>query len=231
MSRKPFFLIFFVLAGFLQTELKARDYYKVIKKDKEFYRVIKNAPFVVALFMSLDKHSPNREEVLQQRSDFGYVSSKRFYSDGDVLFMIVDLSKRGLETLAKTFKISQSPTILLFEYEVPVKNKEGELITLKGFADDQSIDSFIDDFLGSSIEDYIQRKAEIRQEQRERFEAAQEYNRPSLYYGIGFPGGGYGGYPACDYSWPYNTGYGYNCGNWGYYYGYPSFNFGVNVPL
>jgi|SRR5581483_7761514 len=217
MNRK---ILIIILSMLVHGTIRTKESFRVIRREKDLYKALKQSPFVVALFITLDKKDPNKNRMFQQKSDFAYVGSKRFYQDGNVQFLIIDVSRSDLNNVARVFHVTQLPTIILFKYDLPLINKEEKLIRLKGFSDAHAIDSFIDDNLGDYIDEYIEQMAQIRQEERERLEEMQQYNNSGVYFGVGFPGW-WGGYPACNYSWPYNTGYGYNCGYYGgYFFGF-----------
>jgi len=227
MKAKITFIVLSIIGSFWTHDFFAREDYKVIKKEKVFFNRLHDYPFIVALFISLDKRDPSKDKNNQQKNEFMYASGDRFYTQANVQFLLIDMQRKELNSLASTFKVNQLPSIILFKDGNPLRNNNKKLIVLTGFSNEDTIKDFIDRNLAKDIEKYSDWLDQIRKDEQRQREIDRENYRPYLNYSIGFPGYGY---PACNYGWPYNTGYGYNCGNYGYC-GYPSFSFGVNVPL
>lgn len=206
---------------------QARDNYREIHNEKEFFRRLDRSPFSAVLFIN---EARNDKEMLRKmrslKREFENVSKSRFYAEGDLQFSSVDLDRRKLESLDREFKVQEIPTILLFKYSVPIKDEDGNVIVLSGFSQEEDIKAFIDENLRDDIEEGMQRRAQIKEDAREQRIADREaYGGGYVSFGVGFQGSGYGyGY------YPYYSPF-YNYGYYGYPDYYPSVNFGLTVPL
>ncbi|MCX5922036.1 MAG: hypothetical protein NTX86_01780 [Candidatus Dependentiae bacterium] len=192
MTHRNMFLLMSLMLGVGYSHVGLADFVKEMSKEKEFYKKIERAPFSIGMFYFEDKMDCNwQRNIARQKRDFRLASRSRIYHDGNMRFLGLDLSKRGLEGLDDEFEVDIMPAFVLFKHGKPLRDANKKVIKLVGFVEDTAIKKFINRHLRPAIENYIEKEAERK---------AQERALNAAYF--------YGG-------WPYYGGYNGGCAGFG----------------
>jgi len=187
---------------------------KDIRNENEFYKKIQHAPFTVALFYKNNKENRTwHNNMALQRRNFKTLSNEGLYRNGDVQFIEADIERRHLLNLKNDLRVTQVPSLVLFNYGKVVRDEDNKPAMLADkkfpFLRPDAMKKFINSYLREDIEDYIEQNTERKVEDR----ILRDYSG-YITYGAGFQ------------SWPYYAPY---YGGYGGYYGGPGVGFGVSV--
>lgn len=185
--------LFFVLccAGFAQARIKE------MSSERNFLLRIQDTPFAVVLFY--DSAKANKDEQRQIRHlkrDMQYVvQAEGLYQNAHVGLFAVDAGRDRVAPAAGRLGIDQYPTIMLFKAGVPIKNKQGKIVLLRGCPTRSAIRDFIDKNMREDVMNFMEDKYEASA-------AAAQADRTHLYfsYGMTLPASVQYGYPY--YYWP-----------------------------
>jgi hypothetical protein len=156
-----------------------------------FDRTIARHPFAVGIFTQ-------EREIYAMQSLF----MQPIYRQAGLAFIEINLLKNRLQPLKERYGVTQTPTLLIFKYGIPIADTQGNPVQFTGNLSEGAVRAFIDKNLGEDLQDAVK---QARKERRER-ERSRAF-MPS--FGCGYP---YyeGGYPY----WGWGYGY-YPFGGWG----------------
>ena len=184
---------------------------KEINNARKFDVRMEETPFGVVLFYCTDKADKKTQLMIRHlKRDMQYVvQAAGLYQNARVSLLAVDVAHDNLDAVASEFRVNTYPTILLFKGGVPVKNKEGKIVVLRGFATMKAIRAFIDKNMREDVLNYMKDKYERS--------ARSQMDRTHMYfsYGMTLPASVQYAYPY--YYSPYT------------YYGYAAPQFGMEL--
>lgn len=181
-----------------------------VHSEAQFYRTINKRSIALVFFYQEDKDTRKNPQLKRTISSslamLERISRLPWYDDGDCIFVIVNVVTQELMDLMRSLKIFECPSYLLFYNSVIVSDEQGNSACLRGFVPRDTLESFIDRYVGGSIEDAAKERAEqrrlARQEARERY----EYYAPSFYWGYPY-WGCWGGGPGFGFGMGFGCGY------------------------
>lgn len=222
----PLSCMIILIVALIATNLMQSVLAKTIeaRSESKFYQYLDKKKYTVALFYDEDretrKNTEEKRNIRTLKSTVKNVSARPLYHYNDVQFIEVNRAKEDLCKVAQDFNVTKTPAVLLFEDQELVRNARAGVATLHGFASYQQLQSFIDDNLQDSINEYAEKRDEERKLERQERIATANYYGPYYY-------GSYCGWPYDYWSSPcwnyWGGGYG-GCGGYG-----PSVGLGVSV--
>lgn len=213
------FMISFLCIGSLYSK------YVVIKDEQQFLKELHTHEFVVACFLehsvSLEKSTQNSklkkemELIKDMVKSVAYADPYKKDLRNDVSFLIIDINKENLKSLADRYKIAcekNVPQFLLFKHGKITRNPSGKAALLVGFIAKSDLLKFIDNYFGKKLDKVLAKKAEkdeqVRQKQLARYQIDPKSHYP---YGGYSPFNPWGDpYIYTGYAEFYPYGYGYN---------------------
>ena len=180
-----------------------------VHSECQFYRTINKRSIAVVFFYQEDKDTRKehrlRGNVCSSLASLERMSRLPWYDDGDCMFVVVNVITDELCALKRSLGITQLPSYMLFYNSVPVRESQGQLARLTGFVPRNVLETFIDRYVGGTLEDNVQERAEQRRIAREEARLRYEYYAPYFYGGYpywggcGGPGFGFGMGFGCGY--------------------------------
>lgn len=165
---------------------------KEINNARKFDVRMEETPFGVVLFYCNDKVDKKTQLMIRHlKRDMQYVvQAEGLYQNARVSLLAVDVAHDNLDAVASQFRVDNYPTILLFKGGVPVKNKEGKIVALRGFATRAAIRAFIDKNMRDDVMNFMEDKYERSQR--------AQMDRTHIYfsYGMTLPA-------SVQYAYPY----------------------------
>jgi hypothetical protein len=165
---------------------------KEINNTRKFDVKMDETAFGVVLFYCSDNADKNARLMIRHlKRDLQYVvQAEGLYQNARVSLLAVDVARDDLDAVASSFRVDKYPTILLFRGGMPVKNKDGKIVALRGFASRQAIRAFIDKNMREDVLDFMKDKYERSQR--------AQMDRTHLYfsYGMTLPA-------SVQYAYPY----------------------------
>jgi hypothetical protein len=156
--------------------------------------------------------SADRKSVKAAHRDrkdlFKQISKVRDFKKAKVVFVNVNLGKKGVQPLELRYElVGKNYIILLFQDGSPVRGKDGKPVKLERPKDMATIRAFVERHLGEHIDAELADQAERA---RERAKNRNLYS-PYVYggYGWGWPSSGF-------YSSPYYSRWGHGYGHFGF---------------
>lgn len=181
-----------------------------IHSQSKLNNLLRKRELVVALFYKTDRDTRKNSELTtnigQLEHIFKLVSEDSRYKDAKVMFVKINVANSQAEDLAAQYDIQTLPTVILFKQGqvVHAAGKNSPIAQKRGFVRGQALQLFIDEYLGDTINTYVQ----INAERKRRKESTSNF---STYVGFGY---GYGPYPYYGYyGYPYmggSVGFGFN---------------------
>ena len=181
-----------------------------VHSEVQFYRTINKRSIAISFFYQDDKET-RKDLRLKGTMNAALAALERmsrlpWYDDGDCIFVTVNVVTDELLSLMRSFGITKLPIYMLFYNSVPVKDEQGNLARLSGFAPRDVLESFIDRYAGGTIEDTVKDRAKQRRIAREDARLRYEYYAPYFYWGYPY-WGGWGGCPGFGFSMGVGCGY------------------------
>lgn len=181
--------IFFAWAVLCSAGIMRGDVSEV-KSAKNFHRLLSKRSLIVALFYQQDK-SMRKDQNYRRRFEslermVRRVASQERYREAQVLFVLINTARGDLSELASDYGVGTMPAFMLFKEGRLVRNAQA-----KGFITDYQLQSFIDEYMGHTINSFVQARAARKMR---RSTSGGVYTSFGIGYG-GYPYGGYYGYP------------------------------------
>jgi len=191
-----------------QVFLDARPHKRLVdlKSGNNFYKHIGASELAVVLFYGKDirknrhsRHSGSRQDNYRGPNYDGDGSIERIFEgmsqvprfkEGRVRFIMVNIEREKLSSIADDFRVEVIPTVMIFEDGKPIV-KDRKSAMLEGDISSEQLRSFIDENCGTRISTIIHDRAEARREAAE---------RSYYYWGMGYPYY-YWNYPYYGYRW------------------------------
>lgn len=193
-----------LLAIILFSVQVAYAYLHRIHSESQFYRTINKRSIAITFFYQEDKDIRKdtycKSKICSSLSALERMSRLPWYNDGDCIFVIVNVATDELCELVRTLGIAKLPAYILCYNSFPVRDVHDQPAILQGFASGNQLESYIDRYVGGTIEDNIHDRAEQRRVAREEARLRYEYYAPYFYWG----------YPY----WGYGPGFGFGFGNY-----------------
>ena len=193
---------------------------RTVKKYNDFSDALNNKKYVVASFVAEDDILPIKamkpSEVKNIKDALKSISNESKYTKylkKDVSFYIVELTKKFAEDFIKTYDLKDIPTAIIFKDGAVVKAAKDDKAVLTKFDSKADLLEFIDDYIGSDLDDIIEKK-----EEQERLDKEARIARDNATAA------------AINASWGWGPYYDY--WGWGWhrpYYRRPGFGFSVVV--
>jgi hypothetical protein len=181
-----------------------------IHSQSKLDHLLRKRELVVALFYKSDRDTRKSEELASNIAAleriFKHASEEDRYKDAKIMFVKINIANAQAEDLAAEYDIQTLPTVILFKdgSVVHTAGRNSSIAQKRGFVRGQALQLFIDEYLGETINTYVQMNAE-RKRRKERT------SNFSTYVGFGY---GYGPYPYYGYyGYPYvggSVGFGYS---------------------
>lgn len=181
-----------------------------IHSPSKLDHLLRKRELVVALFYKTDRDTRKNSELSSNISRLEHIfklaSEESRYKDAKVMFVKINVANPQAEDLAAEYDIQTLPTIILFRQGrvVHTAGTNSPIAQKRGFVRAQALQLFIDEYLGETINTYVQ----INAERKRRKERSSNF---STYVGFGY---GYGPYPYYGYyGYPYvggSVGFGYS---------------------
>ena len=197
-----------MLLGFLFMGNMAAHLNKV-HSESQFYRTINKRSLALVFFYREDKETRKdaciKNKICSSLAYLERMSRLPWYEDGDCIFVAINVTTDELCSLMRTLGIIQLPCYMLFYNSVPVRDSQGKLARLNGFVPRNVLESFINHYVGGTLEDNVKDRAERRREAREEARLRYQYYTPCFYWGYpywggcGCPGFGFGMGFGCGY--------------------------------
>jgi hypothetical protein len=179
-----------------------------IRSQSKLDYLLRKRELVVALFYKSDRDTRKNSELSSNIAEleriFKRVSEDDRYKDAKIMFVRINVAGSQAQELAATYDVQTLPTIILFKNGrvVHTAGPNSPIAQEKGFVRSQVLQLFIDEYLGETINTYVQ----INAERKRRKEKTHR-----TYTSVGF---GYGAYPYYGYyGYPYvggNVGFGFS---------------------
>lgn len=165
---------------------------KELHSQRNFIVQAEEAPFSIVLFYT--SNTPDRDvhrKIRYLKRDMHVVVDEGLYQNARVRLFALDVHRNDLRNVAEKLGVDQYPTIMLFKGAVPVKNKKGNIVVLKGFTSRGAIRTFIDKNIREDVLDFMRYKQECN-------DARDRANRTHIYfsYGMTLPA-------SVQYAYPY----------------------------
>lgn len=174
-----------------------------INSQTKLDNLLRKRELVVALFYKRDRETRKNEGLTANIGHlehiFKLVSQDSRYKDAKIMFVKINLANSQAEDLAAEYNIQTLPTLILFKQGRVVRTAgmNSPIAQKTGFVRGQAMQLFIDEYLGETINTYVQ----INAESKRRKERSSNF---STYVGFGY---GYGPYPYYGYyGYPYMGG-------------------------
>ena len=175
---------------------------KEVRNERSFTLKMEETPFAVLLFYCSGTADKDTHRMIRHlKRDLQYVVEAGLYQNARVGLFAIDVARDKLNSVADALGVDQYPTIMMFKGNGPVKNKNGNITVLRGFASRTAIRAFIDKNIRGDVLDFMQ-------DQQERSDARAQADRTHIYfsYGMTLPASVQYGYPYYYSPYPY---YGY----------------------
>ena len=206
-----FALLSILLSPFL---MEAR--YKTISTESDFFTQINRYEFSIVCFLQSkydddlfdrDERKALKREVSLLHKTIKAASETRPFRKilkKEVGFIVVDISKRSMQSIVEKYKIGRVPQFLLFEQGEVLDATVDNFQSLFGFVTKADILELVDDYFGDEIDEIVSQKEEDAENQRE--ENIARYNAYSRsYYNPYYSWGPYGYYGYARYGYgPYS---------------------------
>jgi len=146
-------------------------------------------------------------DVLEDKNDdylamLKAASDRYLYEEGDLSFAAVDLAREPELRQQADFTVRTTPTVMLFNFGIPIRDSFGNPVQLTGFATQSDLYNFIDSNVGEKLKERKEEKAKIRKRKLEEAKI-RSYYAPYFYWGYGYPYYWGWGYPYYGYRWGY----------------------------
>ncbi len=181
-----------------------------IHSQSKLDHLLRKRELVVALFYKSDRDTRKSEELASNIAAleriFKRASEEDRYKDAKIMFVKINIANAQAEDLAAEYDIQTLPTVILFKdgSVVHTAGRNSPIAQKRGFVRGQALQLFIDEYLGETINTYVQ----MNVERKRRKERTSNF---STYVGFGY---GYGPYPYYGYyGYPYvggSVGFGYS---------------------
>lgn len=189
-----------------------------VRTSDQFYRCLNQKSLAVVLFYKDHRriHMPDdlRAKFYAQMATFDRMSKMRWFVDGDLCFVAVNLGYDCLKSIADSYNVTKVPSYLLFKHGRVVKDAYGSPAFLTGFVSRDVLESFIDRYLKPDLHNNNKEAANDRAIAAQEARLRYMYYAPYMYWGwSGWPYCGCypGGYSGCGWG-----GYGWGgCGGYG----------------
>jgi len=164
-----------------------------IRSESKLNHVLKKYDLAVVLFYKTDRDTRKNSELTSNIAElermFKRVSDDDRYKDAKIMFVRVNVASDEAERLAEEYDVSTLPSFILFKDGLVVRDggRNGSIAMKNGFIRAHALQLFIDQYLGETINTYVQ----INAERKRRHERT---HRTYTYFGYG-----YGGYPYYGY--------------------------------
>lgn len=186
----------------------------LVKSVHSFNKTKDRAEVAVALFYKKDHEIKKDKELYKNiktlERTFSRLEDTKRYEYANLRFLQINVSDPELQELISMYQIDQYPTIIIFVDGKPVKTKSNQLARVTGFISYQAMRDFIENSVGTVIDDIVQDKQAARRS-GPRIYPYYSFGYYSPYY---YPP--YWGYNPYYYQWPYpnygNVGFGINVG-------------------
>jgi hypothetical protein len=198
-----------IMLGLGLAWIPARAHLNRVHSESQFYRTINKRSIALVFFYQEDKETRKdaglKSKIASSLASLERMSRLPWYEDGDCIFAIVNVKTDELCALMRTLRITQFPAYMLFYNSVPVRGSQGQPARLTGFVPRNVLESFIDRYVGGTLEDNVKARAEQRRIAREEARLRYEYYAPYFYWGYpywggcGCPGFGFGMGFGCGY--------------------------------
>jgi len=127
-----------------------------ITTRRDFEQSIAKDPMVVLFF-----YDDRNKNILRMYED---VSKNQRYDDADIVFLKINAARKELFDLAQMYGVTHMPAFIFFYQGKPVMDN-GNRVMLTGSITQDQLQSYIDQYYGAKIDQYITRK-EARKEKR-----------------------------------------------------------------
>lgn len=162
-------MILVSMCALFMTEL---SYAKVrsITRRRDLEQSTTKDPMVVVFF-----YNDRNTDLLRMYED---VSKNQRYDDADIIFLKINAARKELSDLALMYGITNMPAFIFFYKGKRLVDERDKGIVLMGSITQDQLQSYIDQYYGTEIEQYINRK-EARKEKR--IEQENESWKPYFY--------------------------------------------------
>lgn len=194
---------------------------RYVKKDGDFTDALNNKKYVVAVFVAEDDIVPlkgmSSSELKTVKKSLKAVSNESRYAKvlrKEVGFYVVELTKKYAEDFIKSYDLKDIPTAVIFKNGAIVKQGKSDKAVLTKVSSKADLLEFIDEYIGSDLDDIVDKKEE---DERLRKEESIARNNATA--------------AAINASWGWGSPY-YDYWGWGWgrpYYRRPGFGFSVVV--
>jgi hypothetical protein len=213
LRKKVEIIVFILMILGIMSPLRARVQFVV--SASSFERAIGKTPYAVVLFYNHDRAMRKADSDLyvhntQLEAIFKGASDRSIYQQAEIQFLMINVAKSRLTTIAADYGFNKFPVCVLFKNGMPMVTPQRQRAVIEGFFHAEQLHSLINSCWGKDIEMALKDKREERREiARER-----AYYAPSLSFGWGYPS--------------YYGGWGYPYGGYGYW-GRPYRRFGFGI--
>lgn len=192
-----------------------------VRTPDQFYHCLNERSLAVVLFYKDHRRIVMPQELrakfCAQMGTFDRMSRMRWYIDGDLVFVAVNLAFDCLQSVAQSYNVEKVPTYLIFKHGRVVRDAYGNTSKLSGFVTRDVLEAFIDRYLRYDIQHNNKEAANDRALAAEEARLRYMYYAPYMYWG--WPGWPYcgsypGGYSGCGwggYGWGGGYGRGGGC--------------------
>lgn len=165
-------LCILVMGNFVHAKVRA------VMARRDFEQTLAKGPMVVVLFYEDEKGNKNlRDQNKGLMRMYEDVSDVRAYDDADIIFLKVNVGRKDLANLAELYNVASMPTFIFFNNGKRLVDNRGLAINLTGFVSRIDLQSFIDNYYGTQIKQYVANKEDRRQQI-----IAQENDSWKLYF-------------------------------------------------
>lgn len=168
-------------------------YVEKVHSECQFYRTINKRSLALVFLYNQDKEARKdlrlKNKVCASLACLERMSRLPWYQDGDCIFIAINVTTQDLRSLTASLGVTRLPAYMLFYNSVPVRNDQGQAVRLTGFVPRNLLESFIDRYVGGTLEDNVKERAEQRRIAREDARLRYEYYAPYFYWGYPYWGG------------------------------------------
>lgn len=183
-----------------------------VKSANNFDQLVVRHNYALVMVYEFDREIKKDRDLKRKieglESMFEDLSDRYKYEEGGLAFLKVNKAKSDLNMISRDLEVKEIPAFFLFEDGELIKDN-GKPVYVAGFINRDTLEEFIDNYVGSDLARSI--KSKERKRARRRQEAEKESYYAPYYYADPYF---YGFYPYA-YGYPY----GYPYYGVGFYYG------------